>query len=83
MKLNEITKETKAQYKTITVECNHDAYINVMKLLNYLKYCGDVGHSCSLHDENGDGYIASIDGDGNDRIGKITPDEPKYKYKER
>lgn len=67
---------------TIEIVCeNGDGADAVLKVLTYLKWCGDVGHSCGLIDPD-DGnsnhrVVCSFDGDGADYIDTIKQDGKK------
>jgi len=56
----------------IQVICNRNGAEGIIKILSYLKWCGGVGHSCTLKDENL--MIGGIDGDGEDCIKSVTLD---------
>lgn len=59
----------------ITIDCTDEAGEELLKILNYLKECGDVGHLAELYDpqhlEDGNGYIGCFDGDGPSQINAI------------
>lgn len=50
----------------VSFKVNDYGLSEVMKVIEYLRWCGAVGHTCSLKDETK--YVGGIDGDGSDRI---------------
>ena len=69
----EWTEDRKGR-KTITIECN-DQDNSLEDLLNYIKAIGNIGHSFSIivdPEDNDHKKTFSWDGDGGDRIYKIS-----------
>jgi hypothetical protein len=64
-------------FHNVSFEVNSYGLSSVVKVVEYLRWCGSVGHSCDLQDEGK--TVGGIDGDGSDRIQNITVDGKPYK----
>ena len=63
----------------IQVICDQNGAQGILDVLKYFRWCGSIGHSCSLKDDNL--IVGGFDGDGTDWIDSLTYDgKPVEKY---
>ena len=79
MTFNKLANNLNEEYNDnvkIEIECTEVAAESILKLLEYLKHCGQIGHSV---DFKIDDTTFGFDGDGADKISFIKLDGKTYR----